>query len=200
METEKLFIPYDIVDNILLFLDIENSKNFLLSSSHIYYNFYGSRHFYICMSKKICEYFPSLSKLKIDYATLSNIDLKQLYTTLNKVYNHFKGHRQAMLSDVLIYLCEYQETQLFEIMISHCYFSKTGEYIYNALRADDISYLLMFYNEIPIITKYIYVDAIIILNVIKFRPTQHRREGSFVPFQKRPSIRPSSRQCFISKI
>lgn len=169
METDKMFIPYDIVDNILIFLDMENSKNFLLSSSQIYYNFHGSRHFYICMSKKICEHFSSLSKIKIDYTTLANNDLKQIYTTLNKIYNHFRKHPQAMLSDFLIYLCEYQETQLFEIIISKCYFSKTGEYIYNALRADDISYLLMFYNDLSIITKNIYVDALIILNVIKFK-------------------------------
>lgn len=169
MNSDKLFIPYDIADSILAFLDVKSTRNFLISSSHIYYGFHGSRHFQICMSKKICQHFNSLSKLKIDYPNLSNIELKKLYSTLNKIYNHFKSHPHTMLSDFLIYLCEFQEAHLFEIIISHCYFSKTGEYIYNALRADDMSYLLMFYSDLSVITKYIFVEPVIILNVIKFK-------------------------------
>lgn len=164
-----MFIPYDIVDMIIGYLDITHTKNFLLSSSLIYHNFYGSKHFYIVMIKKIRDYFPSLSKINLEYLSLSDNEIKTLYRTMNKFYNHFKTHKNATLADFLIYLCEEQEKPLFEMIISHCYFSKTGEYIYNALRADDLSYLLMFYEEIPIITKYIYVDALIILNVIKFK-------------------------------
>lgn len=163
-------IPYDIVDTILTYLNYKDSKNFLISSPQIYHDYRYCRHFYTVFIKKVCEHFSSLSKLKINYKSLADQELSVIYSDINKLYNNFYIHKHTSLSEFLIYLCDNsQDSSLFEMIISHCYFSKNGDYIYNALRADDITYLLTFYDNLSIITKYIYIDAVILLNIIKYK-------------------------------
>lgn len=164
-------LPYDICDEIIKYLDIDSSRNLLVSSKNIYNLYRHNKHYEIIMIKKFIEYFTSLSKLKFDYKTLSREQNYKLYNTLNQFYNHFKKHKDTPISDFLVYLCDsdLSDNNLFESLISHCYFSKIGEYIYNAIRADDLLYLLTFSKNVHLITTYIYVDPVIVLHAIKYK-------------------------------
>ena len=171
----KLVIPYDIVDIIISYLDIDSSRNFLISSSNIYYDYRYRKHFYIVFIKKVFNYFPSLSKISIvdiiKTIVFSDDEIERMYNMTNKIFNHFKKHRYTLLADMLIYICELNrdDEYLFKLIMSYCYFSKNGENIYNALKADDLVYLLMFTKDISVITKYIYVDVMILFNVIRYK-------------------------------
>lgn len=164
-------LPYDILDDIFQYLDIESSRNLLLSSKDIYEIYRHNKHYESVMIQKIIKYFTSLSKLKFEYKALDYEKKHSLYNTLNSLYNYFKKHKDASISDFLIYLCDsnLSDNNLFESLISHCYFSKTGEYIYNAIRADDLLYLLTFGKNVQLITTYIYIDPMILLHAIKYK-------------------------------
>lgn len=161
-------IPYDIVDNIIDYLDIDSTINLLMSSKDIYEIYRHNKHFEIVMTNKIRLYFNSLHKLKLDYKT---IDINELYTCLNKIYDYFKKHPDTSLSDILIYLCDHKmsEKLIFKYIISHCYFSKNGENVYNAIRADDLLYMLMYSADVHLITTYIFIDGIILLHAIRYK-------------------------------
>jgi len=164
-------LPYDIFDNIIQYLDIESSRSLLLSSKNIYIIYRHNKHYEVVMIEKIIKYFTSLTKLKFEYKTLSEEQIHEVYNTLNSLYNYFKKHQHASISDFLVYLCDnsLSNNNLFELLISHCYFSKTGEYIYNAIRGDDLLYLLTFSTNVQLITTYIYIDPVILLHVIKYK-------------------------------
>ena len=172
-------LPYDILDNVINYLDINSTINLLLVSKNIYNNYRYNKHYEIVMINKMMNYFPSLSRLKIDYKTMDNdkiddkIDDKiyDIYNCLNNIYYYFNKHRDTSLSDILIYLCDIKKSDrwIFKFIISHCYFTRNGDHVYNAIRADDLIYLLMYSENISIITKYIVVDAIILLNVIRYK-------------------------------
>jgi hypothetical protein len=164
-------LPYDIIDDIMQYLDVDSSRNLLLSSKNIHDLYRHNKHYEIIMIKKFFSYFSSLAKLKIEYKNLPYDNIGEIYNTLNKLYNYFKKHQHACLSDFLIYLCDnnMSNSYVFELLISYCYFSKTGEYIYNAIRADDLMYILTFTKDVQKITTYIYVDAVIIMHVIKYK-------------------------------
>jgi hypothetical protein len=164
-------LPYDIYDNIIQYLDIDSSRNLLISSKEIYEVYRHTQHYESVMVTKIIKYFTSLTKLNIQYKTLSKEQKHELYNTLTSLYNYFKKHIDASISDFLVYLCDnsLSNNNLFELLISHCYFSKTGEYIYNAIRGDDLLYLLTFSTNVQLITTYIYVDPVILLHAIKYK-------------------------------
>lgn len=185
-------LPYDIFDEIIKYLDIDSSRNLLVSSKNIYTVYRHNKHYETVMIGKIIKYFTSLTKLNLQYKTLSREQKHELYNTLNRLYNYFKKHKDASISDFLVYLCDnsdryrhppwvrrglssrdsganLNDNNLFESLISHCYFSKTGEDIYNAIRADDLLYLLTFSKNVQIITTYIYVDPVILLHAIKYK-------------------------------
>lgn len=164
-------LPYDIFDDIIQYLDIESSRSLLLSSKNIYAIYRHNKHYEVVMIEKIIKYFTSLTKLKFEYKTLSEEQIHEVYNTLNSLYNYFKKHQHASISDFLLYLCDsnLSDNNLFESLISHCYFSKNGDYIYNAIRADDLIYLLTFSKNVHIITTYIYIDPVILLHVIKYK-------------------------------
>jgi hypothetical protein len=168
-------IHYDIIDKIVEYLDIESTRNFLLSSSDIYNIYRHNKYFQVVMIRKICEYFCSLNKFKIylreNIRKESDNNVYELYTCLNKIYNYFNKHQDASLSDILIYLCDNNLSNkgIFEMIISKCYFTKSGKYIYNAIRADDLLYLLSYSEDMTIITKYINVDPLIVLHTIRYK-------------------------------
>ena len=177
----KLFIPYDIIDIIIGNLDIESSRNFLLSSSRLYNDYRFNSHFYVVFIKKVFKFFPSLNKIPIDdiiKTKCDNIKVEQMYNMTNKIFNHFKKHIYTSLADMLIYICESNDNDkyMFELIVSYCYFSKNGDNVYNALKADDLVYLLMFTRDISVITKYIFVDATILLHVIKYKINMKHNE------------------------
>lgn len=164
-------LPYDIFDDIIQYLDIDSSRNLLMSSKKIYTVYRNTKHYDSVIIGKIIKYFTSLSKLNFQYKELSYEQKHELYNTLNRLYNYFKKHKDASISDFLVYLCDsnLSDNNLFELLISHCYFSKTGEYIYNAIRADDLLYLLTFGKNVQLITTYIYIDPMILLHAIKYK-------------------------------
>ena len=85
----KLVIPYDIVDIIISYLDIDSSRNFLISSSNIYYDYRYRKHFYIVFIKKVFNYFPSLSKISIvdiiKTIVFSDDEIERMYNMTNKI-------------------------------------------------------------------------------------------------------------------
>jgi len=173
-------LPYDIIDDTIQYLDVDSSRNLLLSSRHIYELYRHNKHYEIVMINKIMKYFSSLVKLQIEYKNLPYDKIGEIYNTLNGLYNYFKKHQHACISDFLIYLCDnnMSNAYIFELFISYCYFSKTGEYIYNAIRADDLLYILTFTKDVQKITTYIYVDAIILLHVIKYKISIKERKNT----------------------
>lgn len=174
-------IPYDILDKIIEYLDVNQTINFLMSSKDIYYSYRPNKHFEIVMINKIKMYFNSLRKIEFDF---QHINVHEVYTCLNKVYYYFNKHRDTLLSDMLIYLCDLKlsDTFLFQHIISHCYFSKTGEHVYNAILADDLLYLLMYSENTKDITKYIFIDAIILLHAIKYKISSKDKNGILALF------------------
>lgn len=163
-------IPYDILDNIINKLDVSSTINLLMVSKDIYekYVFYNNKHYKITMINKIIKYFTSLNKLKIDCKV---INIEEMYKYLNKIYYCFNKHVNTSLSDILIYLCDAKLSNkwIFKHIISHCYFPQDGSYAYNTILADDLIYLLMFIEDITVITKYIFIEPIIIKSVIKYK-------------------------------
>jgi hypothetical protein len=175
-------IPYDILDNIIIsYLDIDSIVNLVISSPDIYYMYRRNKHYEIIMINKIMNYFPCLSKLSINYKDIDNNGIKEIYMCLNKIYYHFKKHRNTFLSDILVYLCDYRLTKTctFRFLISKCYFTDFNEFrkqyeyriLYNAIRSDDLLYLLMFSEDLHTITKYIYIDGMILLHAILYKIT-----------------------------
>jgi hypothetical protein len=174
-------IPYDILDSIVKYLDIDCTINLLVSSKVLYNIYRHNKHYEIVMINKMIQYFPSLRVFEINYKKMDNIN--ELYTCLNKIYNHFNKHKNASLSEMLVYLCDNKMSHknIFEKIISYCYFTKNGEYVYNAIRADDLLYLLTFCTDISLITQYIYVDAMILLHVIKYKiSTKNKKDALFL--------------------
>lgn len=165
------YLPYDIIDNIIDYMDIDSTRKFLLSSKELYKVYCYNNRFNVVMTKKYINYFSSISKLKLDMKQYTQLQICEFRIMLTKLYNYFKHHNHASLSDFLIYLCDSRlsDTLLFELMVSHCYFTKTGEYIYNAIRADDLLYLLTFCKDVQLILTYIYTDPVILLHAIKYR-------------------------------
>ena len=175
---DKIFIPYDIIDIIISNLDIESSRNCLLSSPQFYNDYRFTSHFYVVFIKKVFRFFPSLNKIPIDdiIKTIGSDNndenkLENMYNMTNRIFNHFKKHIYTSLADMLIYMCEsnHNDKYMFELIVSYCYFSNNGDNVYNALKADDLIYVLMFTSDISVITKYIFVDAMILLHVIKYK-------------------------------
>jgi len=207
------YLPYDILNNIIQYVDIEASRNMIISSVNIYNykDMLTNR-----MIDKITSYFSSLDKLNFKEQL---VDKNKLYIHLNKIYNHFKKHKHACLSDILIYLCDIKYTKewIFKYIISKCHFSKArannsvldtrarfpqisdvgniemqeidiyrlqsilGNVVdYNAIRADDLIYILMFCEDVSIVMKNIYVEEIILLHVIKYRISIKDRDNVVV--------------------
>lgn len=164
-------IPYDILNNIVKYLDIDSTINLLVSTKVLYNIYRHNKHYDIIMINKMIEYFPSLRVFEINYKNMNTDNINELYTCLNKIYNHFNKHKNASLSDMLVYLCDnnMSHKNIFEKIISYCYFSKSDEYVYKTIRSDDLLYLLTFCSDISLITKYIYVDAMILLHVIRYK-------------------------------
>lgn len=164
-------LPYDIVDKVINYLDVDSTRNLLLSSKALYSLYAYHSRFQLIMTKKYINYFPSLTKLQIDTKKYNQIQICEFGILMTKIYNYFKHHNNASLPDFLVYLCDgrLSNTLLFELMVSHCYFTKTGEYIYNAIRADDLLYLLTFSKDVQTLLTYIYVDPVILLHSIKYR-------------------------------
>lgn len=102
-------LPYDILDNVINYLDINSTINLLLVSKNIYNNYRYNKHYEIVMINKMMNYFPSLSRLKIDYKTMDNdkiddkiydkIDDKiyDIYNCLNNIYYYFNKHRYIII-------------------------------------------------------------------------------------------------------
>jgi hypothetical protein len=136
------------------------------------------------MINKIVEYFPSLKMFQINYKMIDNDNVNDLYICLNKIYNYFNKHKYALLSDMLIYLCDNQMSHknIFKKIISYCYFTKNGEeYVYNAIKADDLLYLLTFCSDISLITRYIYIEVDILLHVINYKISiKNKKETLFL--------------------
>jgi hypothetical protein len=176
-------IPYDILDSIVKYLNIDSTINLLVSSKVLYNIYRHNKHYEIVMISKIVEYFPSLRIFEINYRKMNDDNINDLYICLNKIYNHFNKHKDASLSEMLVFLCENKMSHknIFEKIISYCYFTKNGEYVYNAIRADDLLYLLTFCSDISLITQYIYVDAMILLHVIKYKiSTKNKKDALFL--------------------
>jgi len=176
---KQLLIPYDIIDNIIKYLDVESSRKFLLCNSNIYYTYRHSKYFNSIFIKKICNHFSSLSKINLNLNDKLSDKLNaktNIYNILNDIFNYYKYHRDVSLSDLLVYLSEYNTTwhnYLFKIIISRCYYSKkhnqkyTYNYAYNLIKNDDLIYILLFKKNITLITKYISIDVVILSQVIK---------------------------------
>ena len=164
-------IPYDILDSIVNYLDVDSTINLIVSSKELYTIYRHNKHYDIVMINKIVEYFPSLKIFQTNYKTIDNDKINDLYTCLSKIYHYFSKHKYTSLSDMLIYLCDNQMSHknIFERIISYCYFTKSGEYVYNAIKADDLLYLLTFCSDISLITQYIYIDVEILLHVINYK-------------------------------
>lgn len=176
-------IQYDILDQIIKYLDIESTKNLLLSSSHIYNSYRHNKYFQIIMIKKIFKYFHSLNTFEIDYKIETDNQIYELYTYSNKIYNYFKTHPDSSLADILIYLCDNKlsDKNIFSLIISKCYFTTSGKYIYNGIRADDLLYLISYSKDISLITKYINVDPLIIFHSIRYKITiKHKKDILFL--------------------
>lgn len=169
-------IPYDILDSIVNYLDVSSTINLLISSKDIYGSYRHNKHYEIVMINKIKRYFTSLRKIEFDF---HKINIHEVYTCLNTVYNYFNKHPDTLLSDILIYLSDLtlSDTFLFKHIISHCYFSKTGDHVYNAILADDLLYLLMYSENTTDISKYIFIDAIILLHAIKYKISIKDKNG-----------------------
>jgi hypothetical protein len=169
----KLIIPYDIIDNIIKYLHVESSRKFLLCSSNIYYKYRYSKYFDGIFIKKICNHFSSLTKINLNEKLTNKLNAKaNIYNILNNIFNHYKFHKHISLSDLLVYLSEYNTTwheYLFKIIISHCYYSKkkSEQYLYNRIKDDDLIYLLIFKKNVKVVTNYIQIDAIMLSQVIK---------------------------------
>lgn len=176
-------IPYDILDSIIMYLDIDSTINLLVSSKELYDIYRHNKHYEIIMINKMIHYFPSLRIFEINYKKMNDDNINDWYTCLNKIYNHFNKHKNASLSEMLVYLCDNKMSHknIFEKIISYCYFTKSGEYVYNAIRSDDLVYLLTFCSDISLITQYIYIDAMILLHVIKYNiGIKNKKNGLFL--------------------
>ena len=90
---------------------------------------------------------------------------------MNQLYNYFKSHKDVSLADILIYLCDKNENTefIFELILKHCYFSKSHKDTFNGLKSDDITYILLFYNNISLVTKHIFIEANILMHVITYK-------------------------------
>jgi|LakMenEpi03Aug12_release.lakeMendotaPanAssembly.Ray.scaffolds.fasta_scaffold161221_2 hypothetical protein len=177
-------ISYDILDNIINYLDVDSIINLIVSSKELYSIYRHNKHYEIVMINKMIKYFSSLKRFEINYRKMNDDDINELYICLNKIYNNFNRHKNASLSEMLVYLCDnnMSHKNIFEKIISYCYFTKNGEYVYNAIRADDLLYLLTFCKGILLITKYIYIDAVILLNVIKYKISTKNKEDTLFLF------------------
>lgn len=177
-------LPYDILDSIIYYLDINSSINLLLSSKDIYNNYRHNKHYEIVMINKVMNYFPSLRRLKMNYKTMNDDEIYDVFKCLNSIYYYFNKHKYTSLSDILIYLCDNKKSDMwiFKFIISHCYFTRNGDHVYNAIRADDLVYLLMYSQEISIITNYIVVDALLLLHVIRYKITVKHKKDVFLLF------------------
>jgi hypothetical protein len=163
-------INYDILDKIISYLDVTSTINLLISSKDIYYMYYDkSRYCKLVMSRKIVKYFKSLNNIPYKI----NIKISEDYKSLNKIYNHFSKHKDAPLSDMLIYLCDINRSNkfLFRFLMSYCKFSRTSKDLkyWNMLVTDDLIYLLMFADDISIIIKSINIEAQILIHVINYK-------------------------------
>jgi hypothetical protein len=199
-------IPYDILDSIVKYLDIDSTINLLVSSKVLYNIYRHNKHYEIVMINKMIEYFPSLISKPMNYRDSSAMiygpiflhdkdkkikgDSNDLYICLNKIYNHFNKHKDASLSEMLVYLCDNKMSHknIFEKIISYCEFTKNGEYVYNGIRADDLLYLLTFCSDISLITRYIYVDAMILSHVIKYKISIKNKKDALFLFNHLLSI------------
>ena len=83
-------LPYDIFDEIIKYLDIDSSRNLLVSSKNIYAIYRHNKHYETVMIGKIIKYFTSLTKLNFQYKTCSYEQKCTVYKTLNSLYNYFQ--------------------------------------------------------------------------------------------------------------
>jgi hypothetical protein len=174
MEKAKHFHHvYDLLDIIIVkHLNIQDSINLLLVDKTSF-NYTTSKRFYYIFNNKFLSYFYSLNHIKLKL--VDSINTKDLYRILNNIYNYFKNHRDTSLADILIYLCDnccnklFEFDNIFNIIISHCFFSKSGNNIFNALKANDLIYLLQFYKNQSVILKYIFVPPEVLKYAIIYK-------------------------------
>ena len=179
----KLRVPYDIIDNIISYVDIKTSKELLISCSYIYYIYRHSKYFNSIFIQKICNYFTSLKKIDITLFKKYQ-DKTSLYKILNQIFNMYKNHKNVSLSELLVYVC-HNDTScnefIFNVIISNCYYlsKQHKEHAYNHIKTDDLIYLLLFKKNVKTITNYIQIDPVILVQVIKNKIMLHNTTNIF---------------------
>lgn len=158
---------FDLQDYIIDYLDINSMFNFISSCKNTRSYTYTKRYNYMLIIK-IINYFTSLKKINLRRQIAFN---KETRLILFNIYIKFKNYQNISLSNILYEIPETNTNNLFEEIISHCYFNRKKECDFNGLKADDLTHLLMFksYNYLKLITEHIFIEPEILSLAIQFK-------------------------------
>lgn len=186
-------IHYDILDNIISNLNLDDTINFLYSSVKIYnlYNNFDENYGRDKIANKIIKE----SLLFFNLKEIDNVNKHKLCNILVSLYNVYKNNKNFNNIDVLIYMIEnnIDSDELFDRFCSKCKYVTIiknvkdrnnfitvldyacgkklyyKEYTKNIISKSDMNYMLIYADnkKIDILLKHFYIDMNEITHCIK---------------------------------
>lgn len=178
-------VIYDILDNILDYLNINDFHLLLMTCKNTYTYTYYSRYNHVLLMK-ICNYFNSFDNIKLNKILLEHPQhLIEISKSTFNLYKKFKNHKNTYLQEFLYELniqqCTNSNLILYDSIARNIYFKtkhvfpyedteRIWEKLRREIRYDELTSMLLdahSYKYIKLILKYIYIPKKVLTLVIK---------------------------------
>lgn len=147
------FLNFDVFTSILVYLDYQDIKNFLLLNKGVY-NYYKFNRVYVSLlvTKSIEKTFGIYD---CHQCLLDDQGIIKTTVLYNRIYNQFRLRKNVNLADIIIYLVENKYDYgicILQKIIPMCVLKVDFDYVgqENVITYGDMSYLIVYTDEVEI--------------------------------------------------